>query len=99
MRVGSIINITQDDFIRLAPLGLVVTPYLDNARPDPMRLYYDPEVSPIEDEVDYEEVIQGYVFGYLSDGTRGHLCGYWSFLREPVRVLQAPRFSLYKRHT
>lgn len=92
MQVGSLITLTKEDFIRLAPLGLRVhycgTTYYYHKNPRTDDLWGD--------------AIKGYVFGYfnpLEQYDHIHLRGFWSRFNgtNEFKVITPPITTLYKR--
>ena len=99
--IGDTITMIRQQFITLAPKGLVLALSHGNT-----RFLYDLEVSLTLDE-EYglpDEAIQGYIFSSLSlYGTtwtpQGHLSGFWGYFDSgtPFTVVSLPRLHLYRR--
>ena len=93
MQVGDIISISREDFIRLAPKGLVLRRF-------GTLYYYLPTAT-----TRHYDAVSGYVIGDLDAFRRhsyhDHICGLWSRF-SPRRaaeftVVQLPALSLYRR--
>ena len=98
MRVGDRITLTKEQFIRLAPLGLVLHADLDN-----VLFYFDAYAHmPYESSID---AIHGYVYTFnnepeLHSVRSKHLNGYWGLFNEGYvfTIHTLPKLHIYRRN-
>lgn len=99
MRLGDTISITREEFIRLAPLGLML--YQPQIR---ATFCYDP--SSVSNSTSSHREIPGYIYAQGSHSSTtlsyswDHLRGYWDdLIRRSFIVTRLPRTHIYRRTT
>lgn len=98
MKIGDRITLTREQFIRLAPMGLVLHADLDN-----VLFYFDPYAhAPYESSID---AIHGYVYTDSNEpqsysARSNHLNGYWGLFDDgyTFTVHMLPKLHIYRRN-